>query len=130
MSCRLMKLPAELRVIIYEFVFSPDHSKDEEVEICKQHGPYGDLLATCSEIQGEAQSAYDTAVELFFETSFRYFVTVDAEAIGDEGGLINITGYAGPPNLPRAKSLRVGFALESYPDFYLRFEIVDNKPKV
>lgn len=70
-SCLLLeKLPAELRVFIYEYVFQPQAQqlifRDVDVEVPKK-----DFLLTCRQIFREAVTVYQSAYRAFWrETHF------------------------------------------------------------
>lgn len=112
MSSRLMSLPTELRLILYELVFTPDFSENEEIDIqktCRRRGPHCNLLATCHEIQREAQELFDDVMDLLNCTLQRYCVEITSEIVTEWDCLDSLVALAGPYDIPPAKSLRVIF---------------------
>lgn len=109
-----MELPAELRLMIYDYSFSSNHAEGKEIETTKPIGPRYNLLATCHQVLEEAQAAYEIALKLFLGKSYRYRATIDHEKSlsWTEPGQV-IRQYAGSKRLPPASGLAVRFRCPS-----------------
>ena len=69
-TCALLKkLPAELRNQIYELVFSPNHRKDDSVELRDATPPEGSLTRSCRQIYREASAMYRRAYRDYWTTT-------------------------------------------------------------
>ncbi|KJY00266.1 hypothetical protein TI39_contig337g00003 [Zymoseptoria brevis] len=68
-SCRLLALPAEIRNIIYEFCFTPDHEEEDITDIQTHKSPTKDLLCTNRQVHYEANGFYQPAHTTYWRTT-------------------------------------------------------------
>ncbi|KAK4610354.1 hypothetical protein CLAFUW4_13974 [Fulvia fulva] len=64
----LQKLPAELRIAIYELVFSATDN-DLEVDLLQATPPEKYLILTCRRIRHEASAMYRSAYQTYWRTT-------------------------------------------------------------
>lgn len=104
-----MKLPGELRLQIYELLFSSDHLDVQTIDISDQSGrPASDLLATCSKVYNDAKPTYDRALKVFLGREYHYCTTIDhAKSLEWNYAREMSDACAGKGYLPCARSLTV-----------------------
>ena len=75
-ASRLVSLPAELRIAIWEFAVSPGDCRDKDgaVDLLTATPPDGALLLTCHGIYDETQSIYSQAR---YRSSTQFYLNVD-----------------------------------------------------
>lgn len=104
-----MKLPAELRLSIYELVFTSIYREHMSIEIKNFQGPQPDLLATCKEICDDARPTFKNSVQNFLGQLYWFKTTIEYDPNIENNSKV-IDKAAGPQNLPRAQLLSIRFA--------------------
>lgn len=64
--CRLLELPAELRISIYELAFTHETGDREDIDLFEATGPSKSLIMTCRQIHTEAASLYVEAYRRYW----------------------------------------------------------------
>lgn len=124
----MMTLPAELRVAVYQFAFTPKFDGAKEINIRAQRGPTCDLLLTCTEILHDAKPTYDAAMKTFSTTPYKYFTIIYKSLHVPRFGEVKrayMPFFRGQPYLPGATSLRIIFNRRDnvLSKFAVRFEV-------
>ncbi|KAK6392626.1 hypothetical protein LTR65_003399 [Meristemomyces frigidus] len=75
--CRLLALPPELRICIYDYVFLDDSPSDIDIFAARLHAPTSALVGTCHQIQKEAEGIYQQELTRFWRThSFHFYMSL------------------------------------------------------